>query len=76
MKDTWTVLQELEKITQKPGERLRVLASRIEVARRYEETLANTSPADLNKLILVDSSMRLPMKRLRIICFGTFLSRH
>ena len=53
VKDTWTVLQELEKITQKPGERLRVLASRIEeVARRYEETLANTSPADLNKLIV------------------------
>ena len=53
VKDTWTVLQELEKISQKPGERLRVLAGRIEeVARRYDETLETTSPTDLNRLIV------------------------
>ena len=42
--DTWTVLQDLEKISQMPGERLRVLDGRIkEVAKRYEETLDQTS---------------------------------
>ena len=52
VKDTWTVLQELEKISQKPGERLRVFAGRIEeVARRYGETLPTTTTEDLNKLI-------------------------
>ena len=49
VKDTWTVLQELEKITQNPGERLRVLAGRIEgVARRYSETLEATSRVTSN----------------------------
>ena len=53
VKDTWTVLQELEKILQKPGERFRVLAGRIEgVAKRYSETLATTSLDDLNKLVV------------------------
>ena len=53
VKDTWTVLQELEKISQKPGERFRVLAGRIEgVAKRYSETLQTTSVEDLNKLIV------------------------
>ena len=53
VKDTWTVLQELEKISQKPGERFRVLAGRIEeVAKRYSETLETTSPGDLNKLVV------------------------
>ena len=53
VKDTWTVLQELEKISQKPGERFRVLAGRIEgVARRYSETLEATSPEDLNQLVV------------------------
>ena len=51
-KDTWTILQEFEKISQKPGERLRVLASRIEeIASRFGETVT-TKPAELNKLIL------------------------
>ena len=53
VKDTWTVLQELEKISQKPGERFRVLAGRIEgVARKYSETLQATSPVDLNRLVV------------------------
>ena len=52
-KDTWTVLNELEKIKQKPGERLRVLAGRIEeVARKYSETLETTSSTDLEKLVI------------------------
>ena len=52
VKDTWTVLQELEKVSQKPGERFRVLAGRIEgIARKYSETLQATSTVDLNRLV-------------------------
>ena len=52
-KDTWSVLKELERIKQKPEERLRVLAGRIEEsARRYAETLESSNPSDLNKLVV------------------------
>ena len=51
-KDKWTVLEELKRIKQKPGERLRVLAGRIEeVAQRYAETLEMFSARDMDELI-------------------------
>ena len=51
-KDKWTVLEELKRIKQKPGERLRVLAGRIEeMAHRYAETLEMFSARDLSELI-------------------------
>ena len=51
-KDMWSVLNELQKIKQKPGERLRVLAGRIEeVARRYAETMNGLTKDDLDELV-------------------------
>jgi len=51
VKDTWTVLQELQRITQVPGERLRVLAGRIQdVAMKYAETV-HVTPGDLEQLV-------------------------
>ena len=41
--DSWTALQDLQKIVQSPGERLRVLAGRIQdAARKYAETVHMT----------------------------------
>ena len=51
LKDSSTLMQEILKITQQPGERLRVLDGHIaDAARKYAETLALPS-TDLEKLI-------------------------
>ncbi|MGW8177847.1 MAG: hypothetical protein ACWGQW_03520 [bacterium] len=51
-KDACTLMQELGKITQKPGERLRLLAGRIEeVARRYSDSIGTISELNLSKTI-------------------------
>ena len=69
--DTWTVLQEMEKISQKPGESLRVLAGRIkEAAKTYEETLDQTSQTDLNRLILSRFKYAMADEGIRTICCG------
>lgn len=51
-RDMWAVLNELKKVQQKPGERLRVLAGRIKgVAQKYADTLEGFTEADLNALV-------------------------
>lgn len=52
VRDSWSVLQELQKITQGSGERLRVLAGRIQdAARLYAETV-HILPVDLDQMVI------------------------
>ena len=49
-RDSWTLLQDLQRLSQNPGERLRALAGRIQdVARRYAETV-HISEDDLEQM--------------------------
>ena len=51
VKDSWTVFQELEKISQQPGERLRVLAGRIEEKAERCAKAINLTTEALNDLV-------------------------
>jgi len=49
-KDAWAIMQELDGITQRPGERLLMLALIEEVVRRYGEAVNSASRAELDRL--------------------------